>query len=150
MYRKSAAEFIYHIVILLFTYAGLQKIMQVDVFRQQLQSMPLLKTGAGMLAWMLPLTEFFIVLLLFFAQTRRTGLICAFTLLLIMTVYLVYMILGATHLPCPCGGIISKLSWKQHLLLNSGLILLILFSLKNIVHKPLFFSAAKTGKVEKA
>jgi len=29
-------------------------------------------------------------------------------------------------LPCSCGGVIAKLSWNQHLLLNLGFVLLAL------------------------
>jgi hypothetical protein len=34
------------------------------------------------------------------------------------------MIKFYTKLPCTCGGVISKMSWPQHVLFNSGFMIL--------------------------
>jgi hypothetical protein len=45
-------------------------------------------------------------------------------MMIIFTIYILAIIRFSKHLPCSCGGIISELSWKEHLFLNVFLILL--------------------------
>ena len=42
------------------------------------------------------------------------------------TSYIICMKAFVEKLPCSCGGVIAKLSWNQHLLLNLGFVLLAL------------------------
>jgi hypothetical protein len=57
------------------------------------------------------------------------GLLASFGLMTVFTIYIAYMLLTSSHLPCSCGGVISKLSWKEHLWLNVLLSVLAAFSL---------------------
>jgi hypothetical protein len=49
------------------------------------------------------------------------------------------MLLSEKDLPCSCGGIISSLSWRQHIIFNGVFILLaitgIIFSKQTAPHK---------------
>ncbi len=70
------------------------------------------------MAWAVPLTEIAVVLLLLFSRTRIPGLVASLFLLLLFTGYIAVMLVGDYDLPCQCGGVVSKLSWPQHLVFN--------------------------------
>ena len=106
-------ELISSLLILLFVYTGLSKLLSIERFEAVLGQSPIISSGAGMLAWQVPLTELGIALLLFFSATRLVGLWAALVLLSLFTLYLGWMVLFAPHLPCSCGGVIGSLSWKQ-------------------------------------
>ncbi len=111
-------EIISAILILLFVYTALSKLLGLDQFRDVLWQAPMIGRGAGIVARAVPLTELLIALLLFFPITRVWGLYGSLGLLLVFTAYLVYMLFSMTDLPCQCGGVISNLSWTQHVFFN--------------------------------
>lgn len=110
------------ILILLFAYTAISKLLSFDRFRAVLRKAPLMGLGADVVAWMVVLIEAAIVLLLLFPATRLKGLTASLLLLSVFTVYLVWMLLFAPQLPCSCGGVIGALSWKAHVGLNAGLL----------------------------
>lgn len=120
-------------LILLFSYTAFSKIIGHDSFVGVLQQIPVIAKGAGGLAWAIPLAELCCVLLLFFPATRIIGLISSFFLLTAFTLFLIHMVLFVPHLPCSCGGIISKLSWKQHIAFNSIFIGLTVYSICKLI-----------------
>ena len=106
------------LLILLFAYTAVSKILDNSSFRRVLNESPLIHNGAGILAWLLPATELLIVLLLFLPRYRLWGLWVSLGMLTVFTGYLFYMLFFASHLPCSCGGVLSSLSWKEHLVFN--------------------------------
>jgi hypothetical protein len=114
----------------LFGYTALSKLLEYDRFRAVLSASPLIATGAGALAAAIPVVELAVVLLLILPRTRLAGLVLSFALLVLFTSYLGYMVLYAPHLPCSCGGVISALGWRAHLLLNGVLLLLTALALR--------------------
>lgn len=106
----------------LFGYTALSKLLDFTRFRAVLSASPLIAKGAGALAALLIAAELVAALLLIFPRTRLLGLAVSLVLLVLFTTYLGYMVLYAPELPCSCGGVISTLSWKGHLLLNAGLL----------------------------
>ncbi len=124
MSRKFIIEIITALLITLFVYAGLSKMLDHRTFSLQLAQSPLLGSRAFVIAWVLPFGELLLAVALVIPATRLLGLYASLTLLIIFTVYLAYMLSFSTHLPCTCGGIISSLSWKQHVGFNSVFILL--------------------------
>lgn len=113
-----AAEISSALLVLLYGYTAISKITGYPIFHHALAESPLIRQGAGIIAWLVILAEAVIVLLLFFPVTRRAGLYISFVLLILFTGYLIYMVLFAAKLPCGCGGVISKMSWKQHIFFN--------------------------------
>lgn len=111
-------QIICSILILLFAYAGLSKLVDHAMFYVQLVRMPFLSSFAGFIAWALPLLEFAIVAALLFPATMRYGLYAAFVLLSMFVLFLLVMVMFTTSLPCSCGGIIAKLTWQQHIVFN--------------------------------
>jgi hypothetical protein len=118
MSRKLIAEIIGGLFILLFLYTALSKLSEIALFRLVLRSSPLISGYANPVSILIPASEILVSLLLFIPGTRRQGLYASLLLMLIFTLYLVYMISFTTALPCSCGGVISQLSWKQHLVFN--------------------------------
>lgn len=117
------------LLVLLFMYTAMSKLIDFETFRGQLQHSPLLKPFSGVVAPTVPLLEIMLSLLLLDADTRRIGLIGSAILLVCFTVYLTIAIASGLQLPCSCGGIVSSLSWPQHILLNSTIIILIILTL---------------------
>ncbi|MCW3090006.1 MAG: hypothetical protein JWP81_1075 [Ferruginibacter sp.] len=106
------------IILLLMLYAALSKLLQYQQFRATLSAAPVLKSFAALLAWLIPVTEIITAILLFFPSTRLRGLQAGFLLVSTFTVYLSVMVLATRELPCNCGGIISGMSWPQHIVFN--------------------------------
>jgi hypothetical protein len=118
MKRIVTTELISSLLIFLFGYTAISKLLSIDRFEAVLEQSPLISSGAALLSWQIPLAELSIVLLLIFSATKRLGLWASVLLLSVFTVYLVYMVLFSPHLPCSCGGVISTMSWPVHIGFN--------------------------------
>ena len=117
---KAAAYFF----ILLFCYAAVSKLLDYENFQVQLAQSPLLSAYAGTVAWAVIAAELFIVILLVFPASLRTGLYASFGLMVAFTVY-IYLILNySDFVPCSCGGILEKMGWTEHLIFNIFTLLL--------------------------
>jgi hypothetical protein len=116
--RNIKSEIIAALLILLFAHTAFQKYLEHRTFLHTLESSTLLNPIATFVSWSVPLTELAIVCLLLFPLLRKIGLLCAAVLLTAFTIYIVYMLLFSPTMPCSCGGIVSSLSWKQHILFN--------------------------------
>jgi hypothetical protein len=129
-YKKRTCETIAAGLIFLFIYTGLSKYMDLGRFYFVLYSSPLLGRFARALAIGLPGTEIIMAILLSIPKTRKIGFYSSSVLLLIFTIYLSYMIATSSKLPCSCGGVISKLSWKNHIFFNLFWIVMALIGVK--------------------
>ena len=118
MKKTLAIDIISSLLLLLFLYTGISKLADYEKFKNVLSTSPFLSSSASVIAWLLPLTEIGVALLLFFPRTRFKGLKFSLVLLLLLTAYLLFMILYAPELPCNCGGVVSKMSWWQHVWFN--------------------------------
>lgn len=106
------------ILILLYSYTAISKFAAYAIFEDSLRRSPLIDQGADTIAWLLPAAELIVVLLLFFERTRRAGFYASLLLLVLFTLYLLYMVLFVADLPCSCGGVLRRLSWQQHVWFN--------------------------------
>src|SRR5690606_27097497 len=77
--------------IILFVYAGLTKLMEGDMFYNNIRNSPILggRTMASLGSWLIPLTELSIALLIAWPKTRMIGLYGALALMLLYTGYTV-------------------------------------------------------------
>jgi len=116
--KKSIADIIAGLLILLFTYTAITKLTDQQHFQVVISQMLLIKYVAGFISFALPITELVVCALLFVPDTRLLGLYASFALLITFTVYIGYMILFAPKLPCNCGGVLEQMSWTQHLVFN--------------------------------
>ncbi|MGV8815349.1 MAG: MauE/DoxX family redox-associated membrane protein [Gelidibacter sp.] len=104
--------------IFLFIYAGLSKLIGMSVFKDQLSQVPLTTQAAPFLAWAIPTVEVLVVVLLLWPSLRRWGFFSFLGLMLVFTGYLIYTLYFSPYTPCSCGGVISGLSWRSHILFN--------------------------------
>lgn len=130
MRRQFIIEIISSLLILLFLYTALSKLLDYTSFKSVLSKSPLIGSMAAVVALALPITEGLVSILLFFPRTRLWGLYSALALMTGFTVYLAYMIFFTPHLPCSCGGVLKQMTWNQHLVFN---IFFLLLSLTGVV-----------------
>jgi uncharacterized membrane protein YphA (DoxX/SURF4 family) len=122
--KATIVEIISVLFIILFLYTGISKLMEYGVFKEQIAESPVLNPIAPFIAWALPLTEFIVSILLIIPRWRLKGLYASLGLMTAFTIYIIAIMTFNKELPCSCGGIISLLSWKGHLVFNSVFILL--------------------------
>ncbi|WP_068247739.1 MauE/DoxX family redox-associated membrane protein [Hydrotalea flava] len=115
------------VLIFVFLYSSLQKIIDFDNFISTLSKSPFLynkfikETGIFII-----LIEIAIVLLLISNRLKVWGFLFAFLVLLLFNGYIILMLVYSPYLPCSCGGFIEELTWRQHIVFN---FVLIIFSL---------------------
>lgn len=117
--RKTLTQFISMMLVVLWVYAAMSKLQEVETFREQLLRQPFPGRVAGLLLWLLPLSELAAAGLLLFGRTRGAGMYVSLLLMLLFTGYVGLVLAGAwENVPCACGGIIGRLGWKGHFLFN--------------------------------
>lgn len=134
-HRNMMRDSISAIFIFLFVYTALSKIYTYTLFEQTLEGTPLIGPVSTYIAVLLPIIELLVSLLLFIPRTRKWGLYSTFTLMLVFTLYVGYMIIFTPHRPCTCGGVIEKMTWAQHLVFNIVFTLLALAGILLVVNK---------------
>ena len=123
-YPALISQFASVILLFVFTYTSTSKLIDHSFFQVQLQHLPWLENISGIASWVIPIAEMIVVALLLFPGTRFSGLCISLLLLFVFTIYLFIMISTQSDLPCSCGGVIALLNWKQHIILNLGLMLI--------------------------
>ncbi|MGS2741843.1 MauE/DoxX family redox-associated membrane protein [Sinomicrobium sp. M5D2P17] len=123
-HKSVVLEIICFLFILLFVYAAVNKLMDVQKFTVQIGQSPLLTNIAGFTAWFIPIIEILVALLLAWPKTRLTGMYGAFALIVMFTAYIVAILSFSEKIPCSCGGVLEKLGWTEHLIFNIGFVLL--------------------------
>ena len=124
MKRTLLVDIIAYFFILLFLYTGIEKLIDIHSFRDQLTGSPLLGSLAGTIAWTLPITEILLAIVLFIPGWQLKGLYASLALMAIFTIYLVTILAIDDHISCSCGGIIENLSPRQHVWFNAAAIIL--------------------------
>ena len=101
------------------------KLIDTTSFREAMLKSAVLRPYVNELAYLIPFGEIAICLLLVFTRTKKTGYYLSLLAMVLFTVYIIYILAAyANNLPCICGGVISMMSWKQHLLFNLFFILI--------------------------
>ena len=127
MKKSTIIEIISALLLFLFIYAALSKLLDFGKFKYQLSQSPFITNISRWVVWVIPLGEIFISILLIIKRTRLAGLYISFFLMLLFTGYIFIMLRYSSYLPCSCGGVLSEMSWKQHFVFNlafTGLALL--------------------------
>ena len=119
MKRDHLLNIICSVLVMLWTYAAVSKWMQFRIFVTSLFNQELPRWSIYPLSLVLPLGELLIAAALFFNEYRKKGLWASLILLSAFTVYISAILLHFfPRIPCSCGGVISTLTWKDHLWLN--------------------------------
>jgi uncharacterized membrane protein YphA (DoxX/SURF4 family) len=116
--QNIITEIISFLLIILFAYSGLSKLLEFQNFQAQLGQSPLLSACTGFISYSVLIVEFFIALLLAIPKSRYFALLASFGLMLMFTAYIVVILNYSSFVPCSCGGILEKLGWKEHLIFN--------------------------------
>lgn len=88
----------------------------------------MLSNFANILAIAVPVIEIVIAILLINKKTKLVGLSASVFLLMLFTGYIIAMLKFSDNIPCSCGGIISMLGWKGHIVFNLIFLVLALAS----------------------
>ncbi len=123
-YKNLTIETISFLYAILFLYAGLNKAMDYQKFQVQLGQSPLLSVYADWVAFLIPLVEFILVILLFIIPLRLMAFLGSFFLMVMFTVYIVIILNFSDYVPCSCGGILEDMGWIEHLIFNAVFIVL--------------------------
>jgi len=142
-------------LLLLFVYTATSKALNYDtfVFQMHLAPVPLMKVLSPFLGWSIPLIEFAITIALALGFLNPAINIKAFqasvSLLTVFEMYIAAMLLSGSQLPCTCGGIISMMGWKQHLIFNGVLIVFGVISIIYLKKKSMPFVKTSTNDHDK-
>lgn len=122
--KNVILDIIWLLYVLLFVYAAVSKLLDFENFRVQLGQSPLLSAFAGLIAWIVPVLELLIALLIVLKKWRLIGLFAAFSLMIMFTAYIYIILNYSSFVPCSCGGILEKLGWTEHFIFNLVFIIL--------------------------
>ena len=118
MKKNTIVEIIASLLVFLFIYAALSKLLDFNKFKYQLGQSPFITNISRIVVWVIPLSEILVSIALMIKRTRVAGLYLSFFLMLLFTGYIFMMLHYSPYLPCSCGGILSSMSWKQHFIFN--------------------------------
>lgn len=123
--KNILLEVIVALLILLWVYTAISKWGNHQAFYRQLSWNPTTSGYQDILFYLLPGVELLAVWFLLFKPIRIYGLWLSAVLMLVFTVYVFYVIyINPTKATCTCGGVLSIMTWKQHLAFNISYLLL--------------------------
>lgn len=127
MKKEIMIKAVSFLLIFLWTYAAASKLINYGQSRGQMMNQVFPVFISKFLVWSVPVTELLLVALLISRRWRVPGLLFSCLLLVLFTLYILLVMSNAFgRIPCSCGGIISKLSWGQHLIFNLVFLILAL------------------------
>jgi hypothetical protein len=134
MFAKPKTPFLLEILkatfIFLFVYTALSKFFDYRSFTIVLKQSPLIGNAAPLVSVLLPSAEIIVALIMLIPAGFKMGLYTFLSLMIAFTLYILYMLVFSSYLPCSCGGVIKYMSWKQHLLFNISIIALAIVALR--------------------
>ena len=117
--RWAIVETICYLSSILFLYTASSKLMGLSDFKLQLDRSEILGPFAEWIAWMVPLLEIVLAILLLTKVYRLVALYGSLILMTLFTGYIAWMLRFSDHIPCSCGGVISSMGWETHLVFNA-------------------------------
>lgn len=119
MKRSDLQIVIAVLLIILFCYAAIAKLMDIDEFRRQLANQELPEWSKAPLLWLIPGSELLLSVLLAFSQTRKIGYWGSAILMSLFSGYIGLVVIGYfDRVPCSCGGVLRSMSFETHLVFN--------------------------------
>ncbi len=117
-------EIICYLHVIMFIYAGVYKLLDYHFFVITLSRSPLIGGMAELIAWLVPLLEIAVAVMLLLKRTRLMGLYLSLVIMSTFTIYIAYLLFFAPEVPCACGGILEMMGWKAHFIFNSCFVLM--------------------------
>ena len=107
------------LLIILFSYTAISKIMAFRVFHSQLAMQPFPRWSVWPLTLLIPTTELATTILLLVRQARPWGLYASAILMAGFTTYMGVVVAGIFEkTPCSCGGVLQQMGFETHLIFN--------------------------------
>lgn len=117
--RQVLQECISALLIMLFLYASLSKFLDFHTFIGEMNNQPLPNSWTPFLVWFIPCSEMLMCIALLFERTRLIGLYASLFFMSLFTIYSLFIVFNFFgRIPCSCGGVIKRLTWNQHIVLN--------------------------------
>lgn len=117
--REVGLQIMAAVLVLLFVYTAVSKLLDLSTFRQQMMNQSLPDSLKESLVWMLPVIELITAVLLIWKKLRTMGFVLSFGLMLVFTGYVALVLFGFyDRVPCSCGGVLQGLGWEEHLVFN--------------------------------
>ena len=104
--------------ILLFVYAAISKVLEFENFQAQLGQSSIIGAYAGIVSYSIIIIELLVSVMLVIPSFKLRGLYSSFILMSLFTVYIFIILNFTSNIPCSCGGILEKMTWKIHLIFN--------------------------------
>ena len=134
--RTITLEIIIALLVLLWVYAALSKWADYQAFYRQLAWNKVVGGYEDFLFYFLPGIELIAAIALILRPIRSIGLYLSTGLMLAFTGYVFYVVyIDQSKATCTCGGVISAMTWKQHLLFNATYLILSITGL--ILHRSI-------------
>lgn len=125
--QKFLADAFYLFIIVFFSYATTNKLINLNSFRVNLIKTSLFSENlANLFSIIVIALEVFVILILIFFK-KKGLLIFSFTIL-IFTLYISYLKFKGFYEVCGCGGILNGLDYQYHFLINIILIFISFYS----------------------
>ncbi|NVM62205.1 putative membrane protein YphA (DoxX/SURF4 family) [Mucilaginibacter sp. SG538B] len=119
MKKELQYELITALLVLLFLYTGLSKLLDFKNFEVSMRFQHLPGWITVPLTYVPPLAEITVAALMIPHKSRLTGI---YIFLAMMTAFTIYVGAAWLHLfqraPCACGGALQSLNWEQYFALN--------------------------------
>lgn len=117
--RRIILEAISCLLILLFVYAAVSKLLDYERFSIQIGQSPVLSGIAKVVAPLVIAVELLIAIGLSLLRFRILAFYAAFGLMVMFTTYIVIIMNYSPYVPCSCGGILEDMDWSDHLIFNA-------------------------------
>lgn len=131
---SNRKEILYNLIIcsflVLFAVTAYDKLTTFKSFNTVLSRSVLIGSLSLFVASFVILSEIAITIFLCFPKSQKKALHVSLALLVVFTLYLTYMVITGDKTTCHCGGVISSLTWTQHIFFNLGFIVLALIGIK--------------------
>lgn len=128
----TIVEIVSALFILLFLYTAINKSFSIGNTLSVLKKTPFFKQAPELIGWSVVVAEYVATILLLIPKTKKLGLYLSLGLMSSFIIYIVAMMIFVPDLPCTCGGVISKMSWTQHLVFNIFFVILALLGIYQI------------------
>jgi putative oxidoreductase len=119
MKKELIYELITGLLVLLFLYTGLSKLLDFKNFEVSMLFQHLPGWVTIPMTYALPLAEIVVAALMIPDKSR---LMAIYAFLIMMTAFTLYVGAALLHLfpraPCACGGMLKSFGWGQHFVLN--------------------------------
>jgi uncharacterized membrane protein YphA (DoxX/SURF4 family) len=107
------------LIVTLFLYVGISKLTDFTMFKVNMRKSPILSSSmVDLLAYLVPLGEILIAILLLVPKTRRFGFYISYSTMVAFTAYIALLRYGYPDIACSCGGILGTMDFNVHIIFN--------------------------------